>query len=395
MSLRGLQNAAGFLQSKVAKRIDTRYTPRLTFMLDLGVKRSLEISRILQQVLPPPHRHDELDEMNSRRRTSPAKKNNPPSNIPTRRMTTPNRTALLTKIHKVLKKHYKPVLAPKDPPVLESLLLASCLENTRPAIAVTVLETLKKTFFDLNEIRVSTVKELAEVMQPLAAPAEAAARLKGILQSVFESEYAFDLESLKKQNLGVAIKRLQKLDGASPFVVAYTVQTALGGHSIPVDKGSLGVLFVLGAITEAESRSGNPPGMERAIPKSKGQEFGSLLHQLGAEFTANPFSPQLREFLLSIAPDAKERFPKRASKKPEPPRRRTGRQEETRPQPAPRSPRPSGPTKTRTSRSRRPKSPRSGQKAARGRPPRRAGKKKPTSPKPKIASKPLAKRKPR
>lgn len=56
LSLRGLQNAAGFLQSKVAKRIDTRYTPRLTFMLDLGVKKSLEIHRILQQVLPPaPH----------------------------------------------------------------------------------------------------------------------------------------------------------------------------------------------------------------------------------------------------------------------------------------------------------------------------------------------------
>src|ERR1700677_1202199 len=53
LSLRGLQNSAGFLQSKVAKRIDTRYTPRVTFMLDLGVKRSLEISRILQQVLPP------------------------------------------------------------------------------------------------------------------------------------------------------------------------------------------------------------------------------------------------------------------------------------------------------------------------------------------------------
>src|SRR5260221_8756259 len=53
LSLRGLQNAAGFLQSKVAKRIDTRYTPRLEFMLDLGVKRSIEISRILGQVLPP------------------------------------------------------------------------------------------------------------------------------------------------------------------------------------------------------------------------------------------------------------------------------------------------------------------------------------------------------
>ena len=90
-------------------------------------------------------------------KTNVTKKNNPSSKINTQRMTTPNRTALLTKIHKVLKKHYKPVLAPKDPPVLESLLLASCLENTRPAICIAVLESLKKTFFDLNEIRVSTV----------------------------------------------------------------------------------------------------------------------------------------------------------------------------------------------------------------------------------------------
>ena len=71
-------------------------------------------------------------------------------------------------------------------------------------------------------------------------------------------------------------------------------------------------------ISQAESASGNVPGMERAIPKSKGQEFGSLLHQLGAEFAANPFSPQLRDLLLSIAPDAKDRMPKRVSKKPAP-----------------------------------------------------------------------------
>jgi ribosome-binding factor A len=54
LSLRGLQNAAGFLQTKVSKRIDTRYTPRLTFVLDLGVKRSIEIAQILQSVLPAP-----------------------------------------------------------------------------------------------------------------------------------------------------------------------------------------------------------------------------------------------------------------------------------------------------------------------------------------------------
>jgi ribosome-binding factor A len=52
LTLRGLQHAAGFLQSKVAKRIETRYTPKIEFYLDQGVKRSIEVARILKEVLP-------------------------------------------------------------------------------------------------------------------------------------------------------------------------------------------------------------------------------------------------------------------------------------------------------------------------------------------------------
>jgi endonuclease III len=231
-------------------------------------------------------------------------------------MTTPNRAALLTKIHKVLKRSYKHHALKGDQPLLESLLFAACLENARHEVAEEAYTKVRAAFFDWNEIRVSTVKELAEVMHMLPEASEAAARLKGILQSVFESDYSFDLEPLKKQNIGVAVKRLQKLQGTSPFVVAYGTQTALGGHSIPVDKGSLGVFYVLGVISEAEAQEGIVPGMERAIPKSKGAEFGGLLHEVGAEFFANPFSQTLRDFLLSIAADAKDRFPKRAPKKP-------------------------------------------------------------------------------
>ena len=52
LTLRGLQSAAGFLQSKIADRIDLRYTPRLTFVLDQGVKRSISVAEILREVLP-------------------------------------------------------------------------------------------------------------------------------------------------------------------------------------------------------------------------------------------------------------------------------------------------------------------------------------------------------
>jgi len=59
LTLRGLQSAAGFLQAKCAEKIETRWTPKLTFVLDQGVKHSIEISRILAEVLPRPAAADE------------------------------------------------------------------------------------------------------------------------------------------------------------------------------------------------------------------------------------------------------------------------------------------------------------------------------------------------
>jgi ribosome-binding factor A len=53
LALRGLASSAGFLQSQIAEKIDTRYTPRLRFEIDKGVKHSLEIARVLGSVLPP------------------------------------------------------------------------------------------------------------------------------------------------------------------------------------------------------------------------------------------------------------------------------------------------------------------------------------------------------
>ncbi len=54
LCLHGLQSAAGYLQQKIARRIDTRYTPRLRFELDLGVKKSIAIAKMLHEMLPEP-----------------------------------------------------------------------------------------------------------------------------------------------------------------------------------------------------------------------------------------------------------------------------------------------------------------------------------------------------
>ena len=48
-ALEGLESAKGFFQAKIAERLETRYTPVLTFVADGGVKRSIEVSRTLRE----------------------------------------------------------------------------------------------------------------------------------------------------------------------------------------------------------------------------------------------------------------------------------------------------------------------------------------------------------
>lgn len=226
-------------------------------------------------------------------------------------MASKNRAALITKVLKVVKKHYKPVAPPKERTLLQNLLFACCLENSLHDAAEKVFHSLSTDYFDWNEVRVSTIRELSDVLKPLNDPAESATRLKRVLQSVFETHYSFDLEPLKKQNIGVAVKTLEKYNGSTPFIVAYVTQQSLGGHSIPVNQGLLESMRIVGVVTDAEAAKGAVPGLERTVPKNKGVETGSLLHQLGVEMHRSPYGQTIRKLLLEIEPDCKDHLPKR------------------------------------------------------------------------------------
>ena len=51
LCLHGLNSAKGFLQAKIADRLESRNTPVLQFVVDDGVKRSIETSRVLRETL--------------------------------------------------------------------------------------------------------------------------------------------------------------------------------------------------------------------------------------------------------------------------------------------------------------------------------------------------------
>jgi ribosome-binding factor A len=65
LTLRGLRHASGFVQARLAKRLQTRFTPVVHFVLDEGVKKSIEITRLINEALgtvPAPANDEPLEE---------------------------------------------------------------------------------------------------------------------------------------------------------------------------------------------------------------------------------------------------------------------------------------------------------------------------------------------
>ena len=230
-------------------------------------------------------------------------------------MSAKNRADLINKLLKVAKKEYDFIKPPSNRTVFENMLYGCCLENSTFEAADEAFAKLQENFCDWNEVRVTTLDELAESGKNLGNPMECATSIKQTLYGVFEKYFTYDLDFLKKENLGKAVTTFEAMKGVTPFVISYVSQNGLGGHSIALDRSTMSLFYVLGIISEAEAQKGRVPGLERTISKAKGPEFFVLVHQLAVEFANTPFSSKVREKLLQINPDAKERFPKRASKK--------------------------------------------------------------------------------
>jgi endonuclease III len=226
-----------------------------------------------------------------------------------------SRSDLILATFKFCRKEYPAITPPSNRTVLEHMLYGCCLENSQDDAADEVFARLQQNFFDWNEVRVTTAAELAEIMKRLTFPRQSAVGLKKTLHGIFESFYQFDLDFLRKENLSKSQAQFEKFKGVSPFVVAYAIQHGLGGHSIPLDRAMMFLFYTLGIISEEEVVSGHVTGLERTIPKSQGVEFASSVHQFAVAFLKSPFNTRIRESILKINPDAKDRFPKRNTKK--------------------------------------------------------------------------------
>ena len=170
--------------------------------------------------------------------------------------------------------------------MLEQFIYGLCREDAIPEQADRAFLYLKETFFDWNEVRVSSSRELEEAFDGMSGAEGRAQRLVAFLQEVFETEFSFDLETLHKRGLKQAARQLMRYQAADDFVGSWVVQRSLGGHAIPLDAPTLRCVRRLGMLdgAAAESLEAARACLEHQVAKNEGPRFTDALSYVAEEY---------------------------------------------------------------------------------------------------------------
>jgi endonuclease III len=178
-------------------------------------------------------------------------------------------------LNQVLAQAGKSFAAGPERGVLEQFIFGVCRQGATTDQAASAFDNLKARFFDWNEVRVSSYREVEEAMEPLPDAEAKAHRIILFLQEVFELHYSFDLDKLQKEGL----------KAADDFICAWVSQRTLAGHAIPIDEPSLRCAQRLGLVEEDRADLEAIRGsLEHQVPKARGVQFTEALSTVACEF---------------------------------------------------------------------------------------------------------------
>ncbi|MEY3458042.1 MAG: hypothetical protein RL215_1199 [Planctomycetota bacterium] len=172
--------------------------------------------------------------------------------------------------------------------VLDGMLLSVCLEDSSWEAARAAYDHLLASYFDLNEIRVSSTAELSRTLRSLPEADWKGLRIRAILRHVFESSYSFDFEKLRRQTPELTLKTLRKITELSPFVREFALQEILGSHTVALDGTMLRAAQSLGLVPVSMQLPEAMEFLKGVVRKSDASSFSRQLRRFATDsrFTA-------------------------------------------------------------------------------------------------------------
>jgi endonuclease-3 len=153
-------------------------------------------------------------------------------------------------------------------------------------------------------------------------------RVRSVLQAVFEKNYVFEFESIRKKTQDLAARQLKKIPNVTPFMCHWVMQNALGVHLVPLDDLMLDAAIWLGLLERKEKVATGAETLKAALRKADVPLFSALLKSLSLEptvrtllarqlkSTGEEFDPETSAARLPELFAAADAPPKRIKKKP-------------------------------------------------------------------------------
>jgi len=188
---------------------------------------------------------------------------------------------VMEKVYRTLRKAYGRQAEEAAEDVAQQLLKFILLEESSAAAVADGLQRIRQHFVDLNELRVSFPKEIAEVLPEIPHIHRKASCIARAFNGMFLKHNTMNWDFLRTLPVRDLRQKFEKLNGGDPVLGAAAVMLLSSGHAIPADADIRRTLGRLGVAEEGESIADLQAFLERAISRERGYETWALLHRLG------------------------------------------------------------------------------------------------------------------
>jgi endonuclease III len=154
--------------------------------------------------------------------------------------------------------------------------IVSSALNEKPASSA--VKRLADHFVDWNDLRVSRVEEIVDVLhKDTQATRSIASMLVEVLNGIFNQHHEVNLDALQKAGKRPARQAIEKIEGISRFVVDYCMLTSLQGHAVPLTEKMLDYLRNNELVDPTANEQQVGGFLAKQIPAKNGYDFYALL----------------------------------------------------------------------------------------------------------------------
>jgi len=159
------------------------------------------------------------------------------------------------KLASFLRKHVpagnalRSALEPEGMDLVDLFVQSYMLWQAPSSDAVGALKRLKAAFFDWNDLRVSLVSDIVDVIgHKHWRAADRVSRMRDAMNGIFRREHKVSLERLRTLMKRDAVNYMETLPGMIPFVANRVLLVGVDFHSVPVEEFGLQMLVQAGAL---------------------------------------------------------------------------------------------------------------------------------------------------